>query len=51
MILKCTCKHKYQDTKYGPGMRVHTYGESSIRGKGWRCTVCRSTKASAKKEA
>ena len=23
MIRKCDCKHKFQDEKYGKGMRVH----------------------------
>lgn len=38
-ILKCTCKHEFQDSKYGKGMRVHTK-----KGNGdYVCTVC-STK-------
>lgn len=43
MILKCTCKHDYQDKLYGYGRRVH-----NIRHKGkiigYRCTVCGNTK-------
>ena len=35
MIKKCSCKHEYQDSKYGPANRVWT------KGKGKRtCTVC-----------
>lgn len=39
----CTCKHEYQDKKYGPGKRVHNVaaGKSSHSCK---CTVCSSTK-------
>ena len=35
-IINCTCKHQYQDEKYGPGRRV---GNLMKDGKG-RCTVC-----------
>ncbi len=35
VIKSCTCKHEYQDTKYGKGMRV----KNSMHG-GYRCTVC-----------
>ena len=35
MILKCTCKHAYQDSVYGDNMRVH-----NPCNKGNRCTVC-----------
>lgn len=38
-ITACTCKHEYQDTKYGKQMRVHNpfkKGDSF----GHRCTVC-----------
>lgn len=35
-IIKCDCKHAYQDKLYGAGMRVHTPKKSG----GWRCTVC-----------
>lgn len=41
MIIKCTCKHKYQDEKYGPGMRVAN--AKAVSGNGvtmHRCTVC-----------
>jgi len=36
MIKKCTCKHEFQDKKYGKGMRVFNKGKEV-----WRCTVCR----------
>lgn len=35
MIKKCTCKHAFQDRRYGKENRVHN--ETS---KGWQCTVC-----------
>lgn len=44
MILKCTCKHAYQDSVYGDNMRVH-----NPCNKGNRCTVCGNV--SAKKDS
>lgn len=42
MILPCECKHTFQDSRYGKGMRVHN--RSKNKGTGvWtnaRCTVC-----------
>lgn len=35
-VLRCECKHTFQDMKYGSGMRVHTPKKAG----GWRCTVC-----------
>lgn len=35
MIVKCTCKSDYQDTKYGKGMRV-----ANPATKAAICTVC-----------
>ena len=49
MILQCSCKHEYQDGKYGKGMRVHTWARSAKVGGtpgGWRCTVCGKEKPS-----
>lgn len=46
MIKKCTCKHEYQDAKYGKGQRVHNSmhkGKSTGDSK-QRCTVCGSEK-------
>jgi hypothetical protein len=41
MIKKCTCKHEYQDKKYGKGMRVANALQTSKQGaKKYRCTVC-----------
>ena len=40
MILKCSCKHAYQDKRYGPGKRVH----NKCRTGKYRCTVCGDTK-------
>lgn len=36
-IITCTCIHKYQDKKYGPGKRVHNMDKGRIKG---TCTVC-----------
>lgn len=42
MILRCTCKHDFQDKTYGSGMRVHN--PCPPKGKTddpkYRCTVC-----------
>ena len=40
MILKCTCKSKFQDWKYGKGKRVHNRCKDQGYGKRGRCTVC-----------
>lgn len=37
IIMKCSCKHEFQDKQYGPGMRVHNVSESK---KEAYCTVC-----------
>jgi hypothetical protein len=37
MIKSCTCKHEFQDSLYGKGMRQHTL---SLKEKTPRCTVC-----------
>lgn len=36
MILHCTCKHEWQDQRYGRGLRVHNQKKNLD----WRCTVC-----------
>lgn len=36
VILDCTCKHEYQDKKYGAGKRVHNPRKSNQ----YACTVC-----------
>lgn len=46
MILKCTCKHQYQDDKYGQGMRVFNIipPKKGISQESYRCTVCGQVK-------
>ena len=42
MIKSCTCKHEYQDKKYGKGKRVFNKMDKQI-GPGnhyYKCTVC-----------
>ena len=39
MILRCNCRHEFQDERYGPYMRLHTEGL-----KVYRCTVCLNEK-------
>lgn len=41
-LIQCSCKHEYQDKKYGSGMRVHNY---SPKKKAWSCTVCSNDKS------
>jgi hypothetical protein len=36
-IKKCTCKHEFQDKKYGKGKRVFNYCKKTDK---YRCTVC-----------
>lgn len=42
MIIRCSCKHTYQDKKYGKNRRVAN--RCGIKGSGgkstFRCTVC-----------
>ena len=41
-ILPCSCRHEFQDGKYGKGKRVHNF---TIKpGLGARCTVCGKVK-------
>jgi len=47
MILTCTCKHAYQDTRYGANQRVHNWAPKSTATGGWRCVVCGKIKAGA----
>lgn len=37
----CNCESKFQDEKYGKGMRVHNLTEDGRKG---RCTVCGNEK-------
>jgi hypothetical protein len=44
-VLACKCKHEYQDSKFGKGMRAHNWATKIFNGKGgWRCTVCLNEK-------
>lgn len=45
-VKHCSCKHEYQDTVYGKGMRLHTASN-----KGDRCTVCSTVSGTATKSA
>ncbi len=40
MIKKCTCKHEYQDKKYGQNNRVHNICAKDKNAVTYRCTVC-----------
>lgn len=48
MILKCNCKNKFQDEKYGKGMRVHNKMKEET--KKYRCTVCSNEKFNTSKK-
>jgi len=41
-IMKCECKHEFQDKQYGDKKRVFNYGEKD---KNWRCSVCAKVKS------
>jgi hypothetical protein len=44
-VKRCTCKHEYQDKRYGKGMRLHNECQGGSRNTpGWRCTVCETHK-------
>ena len=40
VVARCGCQHEYQDARYGPGMRQHTIGGTSVASPLYRCTVC-----------
>lgn len=40
-ILRCSCKHEWQDSKYGRGFRVHN---PKFKEKQFVCTVCSNVK-------
>ena len=44
MILKCNCKHDFQDKVYGLGKRVHNQIVNKINKliAKFRCTVCKT---------
>ena len=39
-LIKCTCKHVFQDGEYGIGMRLHNRGNVVGNKRTWVCTVC-----------
>ena len=39
-IIQCTCKHEFQDNRYGPGKRLHNELGVPKDGNHYRCTVC-----------
>lgn len=43
-IMRCDCKHEYQDNRYGIGKRVHSRRVKGRVPMGWRCSVCGATK-------
>jgi hypothetical protein len=44
-IIKCSCKHAFQDATYGLGLRVHNFARKPGGTEpGWRCTVCLNVK-------
>ena len=43
MILKCICRHSFQDEQYGDGMRVHNLCKGPAGTRIVRCTVCGRT--------
>lgn len=45
-IIRCTCQHSFQDTKYGSSMRVHNLAKQLGSSPKWRCTVCGNEKES-----
>lgn len=52
VILKCNCKHHFQDSVYGEAQRVHNLAtkKSTSDQKAYRCTVCSNVQmVSAKK--
>lgn len=41
MILKCSCRHDYQDNRYGKGRRVfNETSKGDANDRTYRCTVC-----------
>ncbi len=36
----CTCKHNYQDRRFGSGRRLYNAMVKDRKIVGWRCTVC-----------
>jgi len=38
-VLKCDCKHEFQDKRYGLQNRLHNE-TTKVNTPKWRCTVC-----------
>ena len=43
VIKSCTCKHEFQDKRYGQGKRVFNK-KADKSSSGYKCTVCGSEK-------
>lgn len=43
-VKRCTCKHEYQDKKYGRGLRVYNTFKAKNGNMRGRCTVCKAEK-------
>ncbi len=39
-IIKCNCKHEWQDKTYGQGNRVGNLIKQNAKGTDYRCVVC-----------
>lgn len=45
IILPCSCKHDYQDSRYGAGKRYHNMTMKGTKDNPMvRCTVCATTR-------
>lgn len=45
IVRSCSCKHEYQDHRYGAGQRLHNLCVKEGKATGTRCTVCAAKKA------
>lgn len=43
-VIACTCKHEFQDKRYGIGQRVHNEMRADNKKGLYRCTVCGNVK-------
>ena len=41
-IIKCSCKHEFQDSVYGNGMRLHNLGQGQKNSNTYKCTICKN---------
>lgn len=46
-VLRCYCSSGYQDTRYGPGFRLHNRCKPVQDIRTWRCTVCQAERTDA----